>query len=167
MTLPPITPEFLLVAIACGVGAATGAYLSARRNLRHVEFAFIVREIEGTQDMDRASLFEQLDLVDAIEQRNEVLNELATSNAGWLRRAVEEMRKVPIGTIGLAEDYRKLLLEGGLSEPRSPNSWGPLTLYLVKQGYLVPTGAWKPMRSAKSNGRVSREYRRVDPAVAA
>lgn len=161
------SPEFLMVAIACGTGCGVAFYMAGRHASVTKDYAFIVTEVvreyepdEGTMD---GSTFEQLDMIDAMNQRNAVLDDLADRNAGWLQRAAELMRKVPPNTIGLGEDFRRMLLEQGLDEPRSHKSWGPLTLYLVKQGMLVPTGEWKPMRSAKSNGRASREYRRVDP----
>lgn len=157
------SPEFLLIAVACGVGTAVGIWKAASHQARVIEYAFVVREIEGTDDMD-GSTFEQLDLIDALNQRNEVLDGIATRNSGWLQRAADEMRKIPVGTVGISEDFKAMLLEGGLPPPAHHNSWGPLAAYLVKQGMLSPTGQLKPMRGAKSNGRASREYVRVDPS---
>ena len=113
--------------------------------------------------MDQMDLLEH---AEAVANRNAVLDEVASSNAGWLQRAAEEMRRVPLGHRGLAEDFRKALLDQGLAPPRSPNAWGPLTAYLVREGMLKPTGEWKPMRSERSNGRLSREYVRSEPEAA-
>lgn len=164
-----MTPEFALVAVACGVGTAVGVYMSGRRTKRAVvDYAFLVHASEQPlgEDMD-GSTFEQLDMIDALAKRDAVLDDIATRNSGWLQLAAAEMRKVPLGTVGLSEDFKAMLLEGGLPPPAHHNSWGPLAAYLVKQGILSPTGNWKPMRGAKSNGRASREYVRVDPAEAA
>ena len=157
-----MTPEFALVAIACGVGTACGVYLSARRNLRHVDYGFItvVREYEpdeGTMDGS------QLTFEDAIANRNEVLDAVADNNTGWLKLALEAMQKLPDGTERTGEGFRMLLLERGLVEPRHVNAWGALTGTLSRRGVLVPTGEWQPMREKRSHGRLTRVYVKRTP----
>lgn len=170
--LPPFTFDLFVLAVSCGVGCATAVYMAARRNEKHIEYALIqvpvpMGEYQEPGNDNMEQLDGQLDLIDALEQRNAVLDDMADRHSGWLALAAAEMRKIPAGEIGLAEDFRHMLLERGVPEPKSPNVWGPFTAYLVKQGMLVPTGQWKPMRSAKSNGRVSREYVRVESNVKA
>ena len=161
---PPVSLEMILLIIACASSVGTAVYMAARRNEKHVTFV-MMRELDIAGN-DNA-MEQQLDLIDALEQRNAVLDDMADKHSGWLALAASEMRKIPVGEIGLAEDFRRLLLERGVPAPKSPNVWGPFTSYMVRQGYLQPTGAWRPMRSERSNGRVTREYRRTHPAAEA
>lgn len=166
MTLPPITPEFLLVAIAVCIGSAVGSFMAARRNVRFVDYAFIVRELEGTDDMDRGS-FEQLTFDEAIQQRNEVLDAVADNSSGWLKLALEAMKRIPDGTERTGEGFRVMLLEGGLPDAPHANSWGALTGTLSRRGILVATGDWQPMKQKSSHGRLTRVYTKRTPEKAA
>lgn len=164
MTLPPITPEFLLVAIAVGVGASLGCYFAGRHNRVHADYAFIVRELEGTE-MDRGNL-EQLNFDDAIQQRNEVLDAVADNSSGWLKLALEAMKRIPDGTERTGEGFRVMLLEGGLPDAPHANSWGALTGTLSRRGILVATGDWQPMKQKSSHGRLTRVYTKRTPEAA-
>lgn len=154
MIVPP--PEFILTAIAVGVGTAVGIFMAARQT-SVTDYAFIVREVEGT-DMDRGNL-EQLSFDDAIQQRNEVLDAVADNNVGWLKQALEIMQKLPEGTERTGEGFRLLLLERGLAEPKHSGAWGALTGTLSRRRILVPTGEWEPMKQKSSHGRLTRVYR--------
>jgi hypothetical protein len=157
--MAPITPEFLLVAIACGVGCAVGSFMAARRN--RVAFEFNEAELEGT-DMDGTQLT-FADAEQAIEARNKILDDVADSNAGWLKRAMAMMARIPDGRELTGEDLRLSLLEVGLSEPRHPGAWGALTGTLARKGFLVHTGEWRAMRQKTSHGRLTRLYRKHTP----
>lgn len=166
-----MTPEFALVAIACGVGCATGAYLAARRNSLAIDYAFRIVDVvrayepdEGTMDGSQLT-FE--DAQQAIEARNKVLDDVASNNTGWLRLALEAMQKLPEGTVSTGEGFRLLLTERGLSEPKSPGAWGALTGTLTRRGMLVPTGDWQPMKTKTSHGRLTRVYKLQRPEIAA
>lgn len=160
-----MTPEFLMIAIACGVGMAVGCFMSARRNLRHLDYGFItvVRAYDQEGEMDGS---QQLSLIEAMEHRNEVLEAVADNSSGWLKMALEAMQQLPEGTVSTGEGFRLMLLERGLVEPRHVNSWGALTGTLTRRGMLVPTGELQPMKTKSSHGRATRVYRLQRPEAA-
>jgi hypothetical protein len=153
--VPPITPEFILVAIAVGVGSVLGTYLAGRHN-RSVASEFDETELEGT-DVDGSQLtFE--DAYESIKARDAALETIADNNASWLKRAVEEMARLDHGIQDTGEGFRKRLLERGLRPPVHANAWGSLFMTLTKRKVLVPTGEYRPMREAKSHGRRTPVY---------
>lgn len=105
----------------------------------------------GAQDLQagRARRDEGVALVDANSEE-------------WRQRArALLMEVIPFGWEGISEDIRMVLIDAGLSEPHSPNCWGSLTLWAVKQNLLVPTGALQNMRDPRSHARYTKVYRRI------
>jgi hypothetical protein len=160
--MEPITPQFILVAVACGVGTCVAVYLAGLHNRRDSEFAFQDTEQEGT-DMDGT----QLTFEDAIQQRNAVLDGVADTNAGWLKRAADAMARLPDGTVDTGEGFRKRLVEGGLSPPAHRNAWGTLAMHMSRRGYLVKTGERRPMLDPKAHGRATDVYVKRTPQTEA
>lgn len=156
--IEPPTIEFVLVAVACGTGCGLGAYLAARRNEVHREYALVsvVREFDAEGEMENT--YQQLTLDDAMAARDAALEQVADNNVGWLRQAVAEMAALPDGTEDTGEGFRKRLLDRGLRPPAHPNAWGSLTMTLTKRKVLVPTGEYRPMTEAKSHGRKTPVY---------
>ena len=162
-----MNPEFIMVAIACGTGCGVATYLAARRNLRHVDYAFeVVREYEPDEGtiMDGAAAFEQLTFDQALEKRNAVLDDVADRNASWLRQAAAEMARIADGAEGTGEHFRKVLLDRGVPAPQRPHAWGALINTMTKRGVLVRTGDRRPMLDPKAHGRSTDVYVKRTPA---
>lgn len=153
--IPPLTPEFLAVAVSIGTAATVAFYMAGRHN-RSVASEFNEAELEGT-DMDGSQLtFE--DAYESIKARDAALEQIADNNASWLKRAVEEMSRLEHGTQDTGEGFRKRLLERGLRPPLHVNAWGSLFMTLTKRKVLVPTGEYRPMRDAKAHARKTPVY---------
>ena len=164
--MTPISPEFILVAVACGVGCAVGTWKAARHKARVVEYAFLVREYEPDEGtiMDGAAAFEQLTFDQALEKRNAVLDDVADRNASWLRQAAAEMARIADGAEGTGEHFRKVLLDRGVPAPQRPHAWGALINTMTKRGVLVRTGERRPMLDPKAHGRSTDVYVKRTPA---
>ena len=168
-----MSPEFALVAIACGVGSAVGCFMAARRAasltidyaLRIVDVPVHASELGEDEIMDGSQLT-FADAAEAIEARNAVLDAVADRNTGWLALAAAEMAKLEPGQTGIGEDYRRILLERGVPPPKHPNAFGAFIATMARRGVLVPTGEYRAMREAKSNGRKSAVYRLQRPEAA-
>lgn len=165
------SPEFLLIAIAVGTGTAIGVYKAALKNSLTLDYALRIVEVPvhaselGEDEMD-GSGFEQLTFDQALEKRNAVLDAVADRNTGWLALAAAEMAKLEPGQTGIGEDYRRILLERGVPPPKHPNAFGAFIATMARRGVLVPTGEYRAMREAKSNGRKSAVYRLQRPEAA-
>ena len=105
----------------------------------------------------------QLSFVEAMEAKNEVLDDLIERHTGWYALALAKYREVqhqlPSEFIG--EDIRDLLLKSGLPKPKSPNVWGGFVRYIGNKRLIIPTGAWRAMQAEGSNARQSRVYGRA------
>lgn len=162
-----MTPEFALVAVACGVGSAVGCFLAARRNSVAKEFAFIVTEVVREYEPDEGTMDgSQLSLIEAMEQRNDVLDAVGDRNSGWLALAAAEMARLDPGITGIGEDFRRILRERGVPDPKHPNAFGAFIATMARRGVLVPTGEYRAMREARSNGRKSAVYSLQRPEAA-
>lgn len=159
-----VTFPFVLVAVACGVGCALGAYMAACRNRRVVEYALVVRErvpdhMGGDhRGGDMSDKDGQLTLDDALAQRDAVLQEVADKHAGWLAAAAAEMARLEPGIQDTGEGFRKRLLERGIRPPAHVNAWGSLFMTLTKRKVLIPTGEYRPMLDAKAHARKTPVY---------
>lgn len=70
----------------------------------------------------------------------------------WKDRARAMVRKlVTPGWVGLAEEIRFRLLDAGLDRPHSPNCWGSLTMWLIRNGYLEPLDQHRHPSDPKSH----------------
>jgi hypothetical protein len=67
--------------------------------------------------------------------------------------------KFPEKWEGLGEDFRRLLIKGGLGIPHSPNCWGSLINWCLKKGILEPTGEVRNTRDRKSHACYTKVYR--------
>lgn len=104
----------------------------------------------------------QLDLLDAIDLKKSTLEEVADNNVEWLEQALTAMKRLPNGTLGIAEDFRfKLIDELGVPPPRTHKAWGAFTRVMLDRGEFVWTGRRLPMRAKRSKGRKSDEYEYV------
>ena len=101
------------------------------------------------------STSDQIEL--ALERKEHSLKRvLENATEDWkalARRVVRTMR----GREVTGEDIRLRCLELDIA-PHHHNAWGALVSSLVKQGWLVPTGRWVPMRGEKSNARQTQTY---------
>lgn len=156
MTLPSFPPELAVLAVAMAVGTYVAIYKIKRMELQ---------DRLASQEIEVAG--EQLTFDEAVEQRNAVLDAVAENNVGWLKLALDAMKRIPDGTEQTGEGFRMLLLERGLGEPRHAGAWGAFTGQLVRKGILVPTGDWQPMKQKASHGRLTRVYTKRTPPVAA
>ena len=94
-------------------------------------------------------------------RRDAGIETVLSNNAGWASQAVAmlpgALAQVPPHFVG--EDLRAVLLEAGLPEPRHPNAWGGLINTAVRKGWMMPTGAHRPMRLPRSHARQTPVYR--------
>lgn len=157
--IPAPSFEFLLTLPVLFLGTVTGIYMAARRPQSEI----VAGELETDGETDD---MEQLDFADALEARNAVLDEVADNNSGWIKLAAAGMDQVRDGYSGIAEDFRRVLLERGVPQPKHPNAWGAFTATMARRGVLVATGEYRPMREARSNGRKSAVYVKQTPAAA-
>jgi hypothetical protein len=90
--------------------------------------------------------------------RDEALARVA-ENAGedWRTSALAVLAELPDELTG--EDIRLACLAAGV-EPHHHNAWGSFICSLVREGVLVATGEYRPMRSPGSHARKTAVYRR-------
>lgn len=88
---------------------------------------------------------------------------LVEENAGdWKERArAMVLAGLQPGWTGLAEDMRALLTDAGLDQPHSPNCWGALTMWCVRNGYLEALGPVENTRDPKSHASYTKRYQRT------
>lgn len=67
-------------------------------------------------------------------------------------QAVEVIRRRLAGAEVLAEEFRRVCLEEGVS-PHHHNAWGALTAVLVKRGVIEETGRLGKSRDPRSHAR--------------
>lgn len=105
--MAPITPEFILVAIACGVGSTLGVYLAGRHN-RRVAFEF-PNEQEGTdmEQLDLQTYYEENILPDQerhydglVAKLRAKARELAQGGREITSDDIHEAMPIPQGTDG-------------------------------------------------------------------
>ena len=140
-----ISLEYIVTAVACGVGCAVGTYMAARRNAPAL----------------RMDDFQPITAPPSLE-------EIADANTAWLQLAAGAMRaQIADGTRDTGEGFRRRLVEAGLPQPRHPNSWGALSRAMTQRGVLVPTGEYQAMTDERSHGRKTPVYLKRSPEVAA
>jgi hypothetical protein len=122
--------------------------LSKRREARLATPAYVEPEIEEDD-------VEQLSLLDAVEQRDKVLEKVAADNSGWMAEALSIMERIEPGTEDIGEGFRERLINAGLRPPRHPGVWGAYFNTLIRRKVLIPTGEMRPMRAKGSNARKS------------
>ena len=120
----------------------------------------------STNDED-IDMDEQLSLIEAMERKDAILEQVADNNVEWLSLALEAMKQIPDGTVGIAEDFRFRLTEGGLKPPRHHNAWGAFMNGQIRRGALVWTGDEAAMRGKKAHGRRTKVYVKRTPGMAA
>lgn len=163
---PPITMEFLFIAVAVGVGCSVGCFMAARRNERMTDYAYLVRDTEvPIHEVVQMAEQEnsQLSFEDAVANRNAVLDELTEANLDWVRQGIALAKQIPDGSVLSGEALRLKLIDMGLPEPKHNNSWGGLTGALARRKVIVPTGERVPMRQKSSHGRSTPLYRKQTP----
>lgn len=81
------------------------------------------------------------------------------TNAGptWQERATEVLRGLS-GHEVTGEDVRLECARVGI-EPHHHNAWGAMVATWVREGLLVATGRYQPMRAKGSHGRETKVYR--------
>jgi hypothetical protein len=91
---------------------------------------------------------------------------LALHNAGetFVSRACRLIQEVHAGQTILPEVWRETCAAQGIT-PHHPNAWGGLTHTLYKRGVIQPTDTFRPLRSSRSHGRLSRLWL-VSPSAA-
>lgn len=160
LTVP--TEDFLILAVVVAVSTAFGVYMAARpafgRDDGLVELS--------TMDSGEDPMEHQLTFEDALANKEAVLAEVADRNSAWLALAAAAMRKMDVGTTGIGEDFRFMLKERGVPEPKHPNVIGAFIATMKRRGALVETGEYRPMRGAKANGRRSPVYSLQNPEAA-
>lgn len=67
-------------------------------------------------------------------------------------RAVEVIRRELAGQEVLAEEFRRVCVEHGVT-PHHHNAWGALTAVLVRQGVIEETGRIEKSRDPRSHAR--------------
>lgn len=102
------------------------------------------------------------DLFAGLAARDEALALVGANSQPWMTQALTTLpRAVPLGFVGIAEDFKGLLLGAGVGPPHHPNAWGALTRCALDAGLLERTGAWEPMKIVSSHARLSPVYRRI------
>ena len=88
------------------------------------------------------------------EQLRDEALELVLENAGdhWRSRAVALIRELLAGQEVLAEDWRLLCAQYGIT-PHHPNAWGGLTAAMMKDGTIIDTGRLAQSRDPRSHAR--------------
>lgn len=118
-------------------------------------------------DDDQTNLFDPPPVLDAKAARagrDAGVARVEHHSEQWQRTARAFVKAlVPPGWQGLSEDMRVLLMAHGLGEPHSPNCWGSLTLWCVREGLLEPTGHVQNTRDPKSHACYTKVYRRPGP----
>lgn len=93
----------------------------------------------------------------SLERKSSALNRVwENTTEDWqvlARRVVRTMR----GQDVTGEDIRLRCAELEIL-PHHHNAWGALVSKLVKNGWLIPTGRWVPMRGEKSHARQTQVY---------
>ena len=116
--------------------------------------------IEGQGAAGLDDTMEQLDLLEALEARDEILAEVAENNSAWVAKAMAAFAALPLGSY-TGEDIRLRLTEAGLEAPRNAYVWGAFIGKLAKAGMLVATGEMRPMRTRSSNARRTAVWREL------
>lgn len=96
------------------------------------------------------------------EKQKEQQLSLVWENAAtdWKQQARQIVREAfMLGDTFTGEDIR-LICEFKDVKPHHPNAWGAFTRSLRMTGMIEETGEWVAMRSPKSNGRRTPQYRR-------
>ncbi len=150
-----MTAEFL-----GGAWAAVGIFLvsvGAMKLTLWYESWRVRRNLEEESD----AMEGQLSMIEAMERKDAILAEVTENNSAWIEKAVAAFKALPLGELIemtgedirfalVGEDGKGLLVE---SPPRGNSAWGPLTARLIREGYLKWSGAVRPMRAKKANGR--------------
>ena len=102
---------------------------------------------------------EQLSFLDATTARDAALTTVSANAGSWMEEALEAVRHSPLLT-ATGEDIR-LYVEKRIGPPHHHNAYGALIMNAVRRGYIVPTGRYLKMRTPKSHGRKTPEYRRA------
>jgi hypothetical protein len=93
-----------------------------------------------------------------LEARDEAMGRVA-DNAGqsWQEQAAAVVRGMSEREV-TGEDIR-LACEAMDVRPHHHNAWGALTNLLIRDGLLVPTGMYRPMKAIGSHARKTQVYR--------
>lgn len=100
------------------------------------------------------------DLFAALERKEAALQAVADNSGSWIDDVMATAARIAqqrTGEIVTGEGVRALV-EPIAGPPHHHNAWGAATANLVRRRYLIPTGRWVPMRSAKSNARKTPQY---------
>lgn len=104
----------------------------------------------------------------AAARRDAVLNAIKAREQTWFTRAfvlAAERLKHRKGKEMTGEDIRLLIDDGAQELPGDayrnpgPHVWGALVRELMRDGFIVPTRNWIPMRTPRSHARLTRVYR--------
>lgn len=94
---------------------------------------------------------------EALERVSENSGDFMTDAARAFQRKIPSLLSAGVTTV-TGEDVREVISAEGV-EPHHHNAWGALTLSLRRQGLLISTNEFRPMRGPKSHARVTRVYR--------
>lgn len=95
-------------------------------------------------------------LFDELEARDRSIDRVLT-NAGtdWREQAMEITRA--LGGEVTGEDIR-LACQAEKIGPHHHNAWGGLVNFMIREGLLLPTGRYVPMKATGSHGRRTQVY---------
>lgn len=99
----------------------------------------------------------QLDLEDAIKERDAALASVAANAGSWMERGLEAIGALPKSFTGTAEEIR---LEIKVPPPHHHNAWGALIRVAVKRGLLAEIGMGQ-MKTKRSHARRTPLYLRT------
>jgi len=131
-------------------------------NRKGITFDTICRQcVEELKGPSLQDWYDQRTKQDAFREKDEALEQV--HEEPWATQAMTRfIRLVPRGSfLGIAEEYRIMLIADGLPPPHHHNCWGSFATALVKAGLIEWTGEYDHMKGSKSHGRGgSKIYRR-------
>lgn len=102
---------------------------------------------------DQFDLFKQ-----AQQARDAAFDQVMEHEEGFMSQLVNWVLRHRDWT-GIGEELRIQALDAGVQQPHHHNVWGAAIYQMVRSGILKQTGVIRHMKTAKSHGRSSREYR--------
>jgi len=92
--------------------------------------------------------------------REEGTEAVKASHAEWFSRAWEYVLNLPVGWVGLPEDWRPpIIFRNG--PPHDFHVWGSLTLSAIRAHLIEETGIRRKTQSVSSHAAKGVEYRRI------
>ena len=115
-----------------------------------------------TRAAERRAEMSQQNLFSAAELKAQALEQVGTNAEPFYERALQAIATLEPGTY-TGEDVRLRIVQILQDEPHHHNAWGAIISGAVRRGYLVPTGRYLPMKTAKSHARKTPEYTHEEP----